>query len=174
MGSGKLGFPATHCDRMYGDAFYFPRSFFLPVNAATMQTQRRCCTAWACCQSCSSTCVTPAWPSKRFSSYVASSHPCSMATSPLMTSAGAVRLQVNGRRPPVSLFFDYNVCVFRLGLFLVYTLPCPDSVRTENSVMGGDDLLTGSFFHSQITLHFAQCRMFWHALSFTSSEFQSS
>lgn len=44
---------------------------------------------------------------------------------------------------------------FRLGLFLVYTLPAPDSV-SESSVMCAHDLLTGAFFHLQITFHASQ------------------
>lgn len=122
MGFGKLGFPATHCDRMYGNASPPPR-LFLQVNAATLQTQRRCCTAWACYQSCCSACVTPAWLSKRFNSYVASSHPCSRATSPFMTSAGAVRLQMNGKRPAVFFFLLFSFLTTMCLCVQTWTLP---------------------------------------------------
>lgn len=140
---------------------FFP-PLFLQVNAATMQTQPRCCTAWACYQSCCSTCVTPAWLSKRCNSNVASSHHCLMATSHLRTSAGAVRLQMNGKRPPAfSFFFHYNVSFY----VQARTLPGLHSPVSGQCEWKQRDVWRWSFyrylfFTCKSLLHVSQ--MFWH------------
>lgn len=68
--------------------------------------------------------------------------------------------QTNKKKKTSSLELSLRNCprqksvsfAFRLGLFLVYTLPCPDGVN-ESSLMCGDHPLPGAFFDSQITLH---------------------